>query len=409
MGRELLTRRDVCKMGGALFTAGGFCLLFPQLTSLALESETAPETKNMPINQLVKPYLEDAVLNIDQKTGVVKPSSLYQPHLRDAFFTCLGLGWHDLLEKNFRFFSEGFDWKEGQAPTSQTLEQKRKTIFFDDESTLFFLIWAGLLKQQGKSINFEMLEKAYKYVKKHVADGFYWSAPGNYKYWADTIVPNRPEVISYNQGFYALALEMAKRLGLAVTSAELNKAKAGYRSCFNKKIGFVTLGKESQFNQCQDVSALLPEFLSRYLLSEPVMSDGEVISTVNSHLKRSAVYGKDNQLVGVKIISGPGGEFLDPAMYAPESLNEAGCYQNGGYWPMFTLTELSLANLIEPSKSFVEIARRLLEVEMANNRRSQEYLILAPWGKGSCDLNRSGYSWNVLAAASLRISNILYQ
>ena len=87
------------------------------------------------------------------------------------------------------------------------------------------------------------------------------------------------------------------------------------------------------------------------------------------------------------------------------SLNDPGHYQNGGYWPMYTLIALALRYKLAPD-SPKGAHRNLVRGELAKDRRSKEIIILAPGVEGAIDPNRSGYTWNSLIVPALKWAGV---
>ena len=84
-------------------------------------------------------------------------------------------------------------------------------------------------------------------------------------------------------------------------------------------------------------------------------------------------------------------------------LNGPGHYQNGGYWPMYTLIALALRYKLAPDVAQKARIETLVRGELASDRRSKEIIILAPGVKSHDDPNRSGYTWNSLIAPALEV------
>ena len=112
-------------------------------------------------------------------------------------------------------------------------------------------------------------------------------------------------------------------------------------------------------------------------------------------------------LAGLKVICAADGSFLPPERFSVPSLNDPGHYQNGGYWPMYTLIALALRYKLAPDPAQKARIETLVRGELAKDRRSKEIIILAPGVEGAIDPNRSGYTWNSLIVPALKWAGVV--
>ena len=355
----------------------------------------------------LKDYISSARQNIiSYKNGekVIIPSPAYASGIygRDAFFSILGLADGQLSLNCYRQFERDQNPKSGQIPTQVLFNPGNETEkWCDDETTMLFLIWSGVVKEWGGNINQEKIEKSLEFVQQHVQDSLYYSDPGDFKYWADTLINPQKQVITYNQGLYCCALQtMFENNWGKVTFEEVEKAKEGYRAIWrqNREKGYLP---QAQRQDLIDLSALFPEVLSRYLFNEPILSDQMASSTVDYFLAKALVTGKETgKLYGFKIICSGNGAFLSPKAISVSAFSEPGDYQNGGYWPMWTLVDLALAFKIAPKEKkegYRQIILELLGEELDKDGEAKEYIRLCPDPVvlGSSEEMRHKYSWNV--------------
>ena len=155
-------------------------------------------------------------------------------------------------------------------------------------------------------------------------------------------------------------------------------AEGSYRRCYREDLGFLAQSQETAF---QDVSALLPEVLHRMFFGSGILSDEAVVSTVDRHLESASVY-RDGKLIGIKNISDSEGRFLSPDLFTIRH-SEKGDYQNGGYWPMFTLAELALAYRITGEAKYAEAIADLMETELGDGMGAKEFVMLTPGKEGT--------------------------
>lgn len=371
---------------------------------LPKSSEASPNPEPSTLQEFISQYLNSARKNIrnfpDGRRAIV-PSEAYGNgiYIRDSFYTMVGLDDPSLSQACFRWF-EQTQVENGQIrpavafdPTDTSLELK------DDESNLIYILWAGTLHRQGVSLDQDKIEKALSFVNTHVQDGLYISPAGNFHYWADTYNNPGPDVITYNQGLYALSLRFLREYRPDLISEEaVARAENNYRSFFKPDLSFLPL---SMYTTYQDASALLPEFLARYYFNNGIVPDNQIISSVNHLLNTSSMY-RGTDLQGIKIIAAADGSFLPARVFDPPDRNAQGEYQNGGYWPMYTLASIALAYKITEDPKYRNIADQLTQRELGMDGRSKEFLYLSAGSIGAFDPERSDYSWNALLATAFK-------
>lgn len=410
---ERITRRVFCKTAGIL-VGGTLAAKLGEKNAVASEpvsgQEPAPK-KEPSMSKLSQIYLEDARKNILQTKGkqVIVPSQAYCSHVytRDSFLSCLGLNDFSLSKDNYLYFQKN-QLENGQVPTSVSLYSTEIACPQEDESTLLFVIWAGLMKRKNFPVDNKAVKKALDFIKAHSYQDKYLTLPGTFRYWPDTLRFDSQENIAYVQGLYCLALRFLREMGEGIiTDRQLAGAEEQYRNFYDKNLGYVSLGKTSNVSECQDVSVLLPEFFCRLFFKGRILTDEMIIRTVNYRIRTATVCNCKNEQIGIKAVCLPDGGFLPPErFFEPEALNPQGCYHNGAYWPMFSLVELSLAYAITKDQELKEVASRLMRSEFSGDKHSKEFLYLASWRLGGFDKERSGYSWNALANLALRWSKL---
>lgn len=335
---------------------------------------------------------------------VIVPSPAYKSgiYVRDSFYSVMGLSDNQLCLCSYREFEKAQNPETGQIPTQVLFDiEDKNQRWRDDESTMLFLIWSGIVKDRGESIDREKIEKAFGFVQKHVLDFQYYSEKDDFKYWADTLKNSRRQVITYNQGLYVCAMQACFENSWGeVTWDEVLKAKEGYGQIFrqNWEKGYLP---QAQGQDLIDLSALFPEVLYRYLFNDTILPNQAVLATVDYYLKNASVINKETgKLHGVKIICNGNGSFLPPEAISVPAFAEPGDYQNGGYWPMWTLVDLALAYKIAPKaqkEGYRQIILKLLGEELDKDGEAKEYTRTCPDPMilGSTEKIRHLYSWNV--------------
>ena len=145
----------------------------------------------------------------------------------------------------------------------------------------------------------EIINLALEFVQSHVRDDRFVSTPGIFRYWADCWEVTEPEVITYNQGLYALALRFLVEMEHPGVSEEMvGRAADAYRERYRPELGIITQGLSGPGATMQDGSALLPEFLHRLFFNQGMLPDQDVLTTVDTRLTNASVYDSSGELVG---------------------------------------------------------------------------------------------------------------
>jgi hypothetical protein len=377
---------------------------FLKLSGAALGALTlahVPSTGDWP--GLLDDYEAAARGNIVEVEGrrALLSSPLYPGiYVRDSLFGAWGLGDAALGFDCYQWFAET-QLESGQVRTAAPLHPHEHFEPQDDESSLLFVIASDWLRRRGYRLDEERIARAYAWVQTHVRDHTYISPPGPFRYWADTVSPNFSEAIAYNQGLLCLARRAMTSMGLGgVTAGDVAAARECYRSFYDATWGYLTLGKHSRFARTQDVSAIFPEFLSRYLYDEPILADEMVVSHAARIRRNASVYYADGRLAGLKVISAASGDFLPQTWFHAPTLNSPGEYHNGGYWPLYTLVALALAYAITGYNLYTQIIAQLVVNELAADHQPKEIIKLAPGQVGTFDPARANHTWNALIRAA---------
>ena len=404
---EDYSRRNFLKLAGAT----GALLAASQVSPSLAAELAAPAAA--PISGLLPYYSRDAQNNVVVKnrrramlSSHVYPKATF---VRDSFYGPLALNDAWLGTECYRWFAETQNADTGQIRCAVPFDSKNEYLFqiWDDDSSLLFVIWSAWLKRNRINLDPANAEKAWAFVKTHIIDDFHLTPALPFCYWADTVQFDTPERVGHNQGLYALAARSMLEHGWGgVTAADYDRARARYAEFFRPDLGIVALGKDSWWADKIDISVLFPEFMLRWLYKESALPDAMILSMVDRYVPLASVYKQDKTLAGLKVICAPDGSFLPPERYHVPVLNEPGQYQNGGYWPMYTLIALALRYKIAPDKNLKTLIETLVQVELAKDRRSKEIIILAPGVEGAIDPNRSGYTWNALIVPALKWAGV---
>ena len=274
----------------------------------ALPYRLDPDELTSPIADLLPCYLDSTRNNIVVRRGgrAILSSHIYPKgtFVRDAFYGPLALNDIGLSRDCYRWF-ERTQLSNGQIMTAVgfTPDDQADLTPMDDDSSMLFIIWSAWLQRQGVEVKQQVVERAFAHVQSHVSDrGDFVSPSGPFRYWADTVNPERPERITHNQGLYALALRSMRSLGWGgVTDRQVAAAKARYAGCYQPALKSLTLGRDTWWALKQDVSTVFPEFLFRWLFRDSALPNSIITDTVARLVRTAAVY-KDGKIAGIKVI-----------------------------------------------------------------------------------------------------------
>lgn len=377
---------------------GAYSLLLPKPVWSYSETGKNDFQEITPLEDLVNFYLTSAnknLLSTETPEGdltLIRPSPAYpEIYCRDSVLAALGLGGQLLLGSYWWFtFHQN---KNGQIPTCISL--RREADFRNDESTLFYILLGWKIKKEGKEVDKQALEKAWKYLQGRVKDGKFTSS-GPFSYWADNLKIEKDTVVPYNQGLYILALEALGELGFPIPQEEKEKAKKFYLEAVDNF-------------PYQDISGLFPEVLSRWLFGRGIIPEDkvlEILEIIDRWISTAAVYYPDGKLAGIKTISMKDGKFLPMEKFAVLDLAHPGDYQNGGNWPLWNLAGLILAFKISGNEKYKETIEVLIRHEL-QDQVSKEYWHLGEANLGKADEIRFNYSWNALIYPLLEWGGII--
>lgn len=313
---------------------------------------------------------------LDPATGWIRPSPHYSGSwLRDSFWTTGYLG-SGMGRRALERFGSRLN-AAGQAPTKLDTASG-PAYYHDDESTLLYLIWAA--RDGGQSA--DRLSRAWGWVRRHVADGGYWTGQGNFHTWYDTLIFPDRDVAAYNQGLYATAAIAATRWGLA-DAKDADAARDFYRWMVRPDLGYLPISLRLDYH---DASALVGELLARSLFGQALLHDATVVATVRA-LPRSGP--------GFPVLARRDGSYLDPGQFFLPSAK--GRYQNGGSWLLYDVLAWSVASKAGMDEAR-EMAMKRMRLESVDGTL-YEYLPTGPSANNTP--LRVNYAWNSYAATAL--------
>jgi len=252
---------------------------------------------------------------------------------------------------NIQYCRDAF-WISTMLPDSmsaQCLKNELDSVNHYAEYPLYIPIWAWRTKAKGGDVDLVKVQKYIDVIEKHVRDGCYYSFDKNdgrhdFQYWNDMIAFDTTDVISYNQGLLAVALNAAEKLGLKnQTTAKLAASK--YKALYNAKLGFLPVSRMKDSILSPDV--LVGDLLSQLYFGTSLLGN----EIVTNHTK--SIISKSKTPYGYKITSNAQGKYLqrdafDDGNYVSQVNRDKlpeGKYQHGGSWTLYDMLFLMDAYL----------------------------------------------------------------
>ena len=255
--------------------------------------------------------------------------------------------------------------KNGQAPTAVGIFGHTPWHYADDESSLSYVIKTAQLTRVDASTftprRREKVRGSLGFFGEHVSNGMYVTPKGERRGWLDSFIYPRSDVVTQNQGLYAVALLSASELGFGIDAEEIKTAIQLYNSLAEDFNGYLPLS--AHFNEAPDISALYPEYLAITMFDQQMLSDSVVSATLEqTPMSRH----------GYKVLTmSPKGEYFDPAYFVTGY--EQGKYQNGGMWPIWHNNALvvgELHALVKPESYRGAVMQQLDETDWPESIRT---------------------------------------
>ncbi|MEM1215584.1 MAG: hypothetical protein AAGJ82_07865 [Bacteroidota bacterium] len=190
------------------------------------------------------------------------------------------------------------------------LESELAEVNHFAEYPLVTLIWAYRAERSGLQLDRKLLQAYVDAIELRVRNDRYYSfnaADGrlDFQYWGDVMAFEKDDIIAYNQGLFAIAMRVAKEMGLTVNVDEAAAAQV-YRDLYHEELGMMPVSEQKLI---LSPDALVPDLLAQLYLEEPLLTDEQV----RRHFERMRDYAKTDY--GFKIVSTPTGEYLPAEQY----------------------------------------------------------------------------------------------
>ena len=236
---------------------------------------------------------------------------------RYIFISGLSYGWKQWVTDGF-YTAIGLDDPEKTVQSNRAVFWTRMDY---EDNAQYYLIWAVLMKRAGGIVNADLVKRAYDFIRTHEKDGLFVPAPlvgvpknGGWKTYHDVLPYDDDDSPTSNQGFHCGALLAAQELGLGVTTEEIDRAIAAYRSLFNAKLGFMPTSRKKPDTLGQDT--LYGATLTYAVFGRKLLTDEQVLTHFRTSEKVKSPY-------GLRVISTADGSLLP---------GHSGVYCWGGSW-----------------------------------------------------------------------------
>jgi hypothetical protein len=173
------------------------------------------------------------------------------------------------------------------------------------ENPLLAIIWAYRVFKQQKTIDTAKVQAYVDEIERHSRNNQYYAYDEradcqDFQYWGDVVAFEIDDVITFNQGLFALALYAAKAMGLRFTT-DPDEAVLNYRSLYNPELDFYPLSRQKSTILGPD--PLVPDLLGQ-MYFDIVMLD---TVTVQRHFDRMVRYAKTP--FGFKVLADADGSY----------------------------------------------------------------------------------------------------
>jgi hypothetical protein len=332
-----------------------------------------------------KVFFADAkMLTWSSEPGIAEPMvvpSIYyfEMYLRDAFWILNGLP--------DRFLNENILSRVGETINTHgnvgnIITAYHGSIEYNhNELAYLYLIWSLCNRQRfGSHPDMEKVRRVTGFIRcTFDPDGDGIVLVNNPQSSADVVWQNRPCRFAVSQGYYALALRVARELGVEIAESDIESAERAYRGYY------ADYGAEGMFlnsfpdNQLGEGGTpvgilshvdLIPEFLSLYLFDHAMLTPEIVIATLEKYPISSEGLMPSFCLANGQFFTRDNNPFSGGLYWEP------GTYWNGGSWLQMQYISLAVGKMHGWAKA-EDLMRRRLDAELTfdpDNPVSREFL-----------------------------------
>jgi hypothetical protein len=195
--------------------------------------------------------------------------------------------------------------------SSECIKNELAKVDTYSEYPLVAVIWAYRAFKEGKNPELQKVQDYIDSIETRTRNNWFYSYTEkdgrlDFQYWGDVIAFEKTDVVTYNQGLFALVLSAAKEMRLHIKS-DPEKALQNYRNMFNTELGFYPISRKK--NTILGPDPLVPDLLSQLYFNRKMLESSTVVQHYNRIIKNSKTR------YGFKVVSLPNGDYLPAEMY----------------------------------------------------------------------------------------------
>jgi hypothetical protein len=303
------------------------------------------------------------------------------------------------IEYSNKQYSRDSFWQTMILPPEMEIQSYRHEAHLrakGAERPLFLIIRSYRCVRAGGKADLEAASDALAYVEARTHDGMYHAGEGfdkrDFQSWYDLCAFDSDDVITYNQGLLAVALQCAREIGLK-TATEPALAARRYNEMFRQDLGFYPLSRKKGFLAVDPLAGevLSKLYFDRLLLPSP---------RVRRHYDRLMAVARTES--GFKVTCAPDGSYLTGEDYSTADWRSPlhdfapGSYQRGGSWFLYDMLCLLGCYLHGcPGAEDQVIWRTAIEIQRGGTTHETIDTVTGAPGKTSYGWNAAIWSmWN---------------
>jgi hypothetical protein len=195
--------------------------------------------------------------------------------------------------------------------SAQSLKNELESVNNYAEYPLFTILWAYRSFIEKKAVDLSKVKDYVDAVERRSRNAWFYSfleSDGrlDFQYWCDEVAFDKDDVVTYNQGLFALSLFAAREMGLNTKTDPAN-ALNNYRSLFNAQLGFYPVSKMKNTILAPD--PLVPDLLAQIYFNKKLLPDDRIKKHFASMVQKSKTD------FGFKTLCTPTGNYLPSASY----------------------------------------------------------------------------------------------
>ena len=194
--------------------------------------------------------------------------------------------------------------------SAECLRNELDSVNHYAEYALLTILWAYRTQESHHPVDLAKLQQYMNAVENHARDGYFYSFDENdgrkdFQYWGDLIAFDTDDVVTYNQGLFALSLHAAMEMGLHIKT-DPGIALKNYQDLYNPA-GFYPISKKK--NRLVGPDPVLPDLLSKLYFNRFMLPEDRINKHYQLLMKRLKTK------YGFKVIAQQNGAYLKSDEY----------------------------------------------------------------------------------------------